>query len=413
MPATVPRPRRFVLLVAALFAALALAAALGAVSGQAWLTLALVALGEVAVLLVLLRRCGVRARAQVMPDARRRRLHHALRDVRSAVRRLPDGVLLLDHSGRVRWSNPAANRLLGLAKHADDRPLAERLAGTEFGAWLRAGAAHVANELAAPGDPARQLSATAMPFGAGLRLLLARDISAVTRLEQVRRDFVANVSHELRTPLTVIHGYLELLDPEDVPQLAPVLKEMRAQSQRMAQIVGDLLTLSRLETQDSAPDEHVVMSPLLDSLRQEAEALSHGRHTIAVQCATDADLRGSTKDLHSAFSNLVSNAVRYTPSGGNIVIGWSATPDGGAVFSVRDSGLGIPAQHLARLTERFYRVSSSRSRETGGTGLGLSIVKHVLNVHQARLLIESEPGQGSTFSCVFDASRVLAPGSDD
>jgi two-component system phosphate regulon sensor histidine kinase PhoR len=333
--------------------------------------------------------------------------------VRSAVRHLPDGVLLLDHAGRVRWSNPAADRLLGLAPHTAGRPLAERLAGTEFGAWLRAGAVHGGNELAAPGDPSRQLSATVMPFGAGLRLLLARDISAVTRLEQVRRDFVANVSHELRTPLTVIHGYLELLDPEDVPELAPVLKEMRAQSQRMAQIVGDLLTLSRLETQDSAPDERVAMSPLLDSLRQEAEAVSHGRHAIAVHITTDTDLRGSTKDLHSAFSNLVSNAARYTPSGGNIVIGWSATLDGGAVFSVRDSGLGIPAQHLARLTERFYRVSSSRSRETGGTGLGLSIVKHVLNVHQARLLIESEPGQGSIFSCVFDASRVLAPDGDD
>lgn len=406
---TLPRGQRLTLLAAVV---LVLAAALGALLGQTWPALALAALGEIIWLLVLLQRCGVRERGWVTLDARRQRRQRALREVRSAVRQLADGVLLLDRQGRVRWSNPAADRLLGIAAPADHRPLAERLAGTEFGAWLAAGASSAANELAAPGDPSRQLSATAMDFGADLRLLLARDISAVTRLEQVRRDFVANVSHELRTPLTVIHGYLELLDPDDVPELAPVLKEMRAQSQRMAQIVGDLLTLSRLETQDNAVDEHVAMAPLLESLRQEGQAISHGRHAISVQSSTDADLRGSARDLHSAFSNLVSNAARYTPSGGRIVIGWAASADGGAVFSVRDSGLGIPAQHLARLTERFYRVSSSRSRESGGTGLGLSIVKHVLNVHQARLAIESQPGQGSTFSCVFGPGRVLAPGEE-
>ncbi len=387
----------------------ALAAAAGFHWGVAWPAWALVASAQVIVLLVLLHRARPRWQAHPAAHARWR---YALRDVRGAVRHLSDGVVLLDHAGRVRWSNPAADQLLGLAASTDDRPLAERLAGTEFGAWLCAGATPVANDMGAPADPSRQVSATVMPFGTDLRLLLARDISAVTRLEQVRRDFVANVSHELRTPLTVIHGYLELLDPDDVPELGPVLKEMRAQSQRMAQIVGDLLTLSRLETQGSAPDEHVSMAPLLDSLRQEAEAVSHGRHIITVEDAIAADLRGSTKDLHSAFSNLVSNAVRYTPGGGSIVIGWSAASDGGAVFSVRDTGLGIPHQHLARLTERFYRVSSSRSRETGGTGLGLSIVKHVLNVHQARLVIESEPGQGSTFSCVFLADRVLPPGDE-
>ncbi|MEO8748243.1 MAG: ATP-binding protein, partial [Rhodanobacter sp.] len=231
-------------------------------------------------------------------------------------------------------------------------------------------------------------------------------------LEQVRRDFVANVSHELRTPLTVIHGYLELLDPADVPALAPVLGEMRLQSQRMRQIVEDLLTLSRLETGEALADEEVDMVPLLETLRREAEALSRGRHAITVDAHSHARLRGSIHHLHSAFSNLVSNAVRYTPSGGQIVIGWRKAADGTATFSVQDSGLGISEDHLIRLTERFYRVSSSRSRESGGTGLGLSIVKHVLNLHQGHLVIESEPGKGSTFSCVLDLSRVLPPEDD-
>jgi two-component system phosphate regulon sensor histidine kinase PhoR len=243
-------------------------------------------------------------------------------------------------------------------------------------------------------------------------MLLARDISHLNRLEQVRRDFVANVSHELRTPLTVIHGYLELLDPGDVPALAPVLGEMRTQSRRMGQIVEDVLTLSRLETQRHLPEEHVAMAPLLNTLRREAEALSQGRHRIELHDDAHTDLLGSPKDLHSAFSNLVSNAVRYTPSNGGIVIRWRRIAGGGAEYSVSDSGYGIPADHLARLTERFYRVSSSRSRETGGTGLGLSIVKHVLNLHQARLLVESEPGKGSTFTCVFAAARVLEPERD-
>ena len=346
------------------------------------------------------------------PHTRAHRLVAQLRDVRDAVESLPDAVVLLDDQGRARWLNTAATQLLGLQQHHDKRPLAERLAGSELGAWLRTDTRQPATDMPAPANPAQRLSVTIMAFGAHLQLLLARDISTLSRLEQVRRDFVANVSHELRTPLTVIHGYLELLDPADVPELGPVLTEMRMQSQRMRQIVEDLLTLSRLETREALPDEHVAMAPLLETLRREAEALSRGRHTIILEPATDVDLRGSGHDLHSAFSNLVSNAVRYTPSGGNILLSWQRTSAGEAVFSVRDSGLGIPAEHLGRLTERFYRVSSSRSRESGGTGLGLSIVKHILNLHQARLDVESEPGRGSTFACVLDASRVIEPTSD-
>ncbi len=343
-----------------------------------------------------------------MSATRTRRLAAQLRDLRNAAVVYPDALVFMDSAGGVRWLNHAATRMLGLEWPRDRGVvLAERLHHSELGAWLHDGERDSVNDIPAPGDPLLHLSASLMPFGQSQRLLVARDVSHLTRLEQVRRDFVANVSHELRTPLTVIHGYLELLDPQEVPELEPVLAEMRTQSRRMGQIVEDLLTLSRLEMQQSLPEEPVAMTPLLATLLKEAQALSQGRHRIALDDDARVDLLGAANDLYSAFSNLISNAVRYTPSGGSIVIGWRSTPDG-AEYSVSDTGYGIPASHLARLTERFYRVSSSRSRETGGTGLGLSIVKHVLNLHQARLVIRSEPGKGSMFACVFDRTRVIA-----
>lgn len=340
---------------------------------------------------------------------RSRRLAANLHDLRRAAGNLPDAIVLLDQDQHVRWFNHAAENLLGLRRPQDRGVvLKEKLHNSELAGWLEESSPEPLNDISAPGQPSRHINVTLLPFGQRQRLLLARDISHMSRLEQIRRDFVANVSHELRTPLTVIHGYLELLDPEDVPHLAPVLSEMRAQSKRMGQIVEDLLTLSRLETQDHVTEERVLMAPLLATLRKEAEALSQGRHSITVEAATDFDLLGSPKDLHSALSNLVSNAVRYTPTGGRITIRWERTAEG-ANYSVTDTGYGIPADHLSRLTERFYRVSSSRSRDSGGTGLGLSIVKHVLGLHQARLDIRSTPGQGSTFTCCFSRERLLPP----
>lgn len=343
----------------------------------------------------------------------RHQLLAQLRDVRDAVDALPDAVVVLDQRGCVRWFNAAATKLLGVGQRDVGRSLADQFAGSELAVWLGSAPRSSGADMSAPMNASLRLGTTLMPFGTIRQVLLARDISTLNRLEQVRRDFVANVSHELRTPLTVIHGYLELLDPEEVPELAPVLDEMRVQSQRMAQIVEDLLTLSRLETRDTLPDETVNMTSMLDMLRREATALSRGRHTITLDAQSQAGLRGSVKDLHSAFSNLVSNAVRYTPSGGEITIGWRIAADGDGVFSVRDSGLGISTEHLNRLTERFYRVSSSRSRESGGTGLGLSIVKHVLSLHEGRLVVESAPGHGSTFSCVLEATRLLSPNDAD
>ncbi|KRE89725.1 PAS domain-containing sensor histidine kinase [Frateuria sp. Soil773] len=408
---------------AALAAGLAGGALLGWLAGgHATAGLAIAAVAEIVLLLTRIGH-GARPMMRSPPEisplqhdrfmTRSRRLASSLRDLRSAAGNLPDAVVLLDQDQHVRWFNHAAEELLGLRRPQDrGAHLHERLGASELSDWLQEGAHEPLVDVAAPGRPNSHLSVTLLPFGRRQRLLLARDISHLTRLEQIRRDFVANVSHELRTPLTVIHGYLELLDPEDVPDLAPVLGEMRAQSKRMGQIVEDLLTLSRLETQDRLAEERVQMAPLLATIRKEAEALSQGRHRIAVESTAEADLLGSPKDLHSALSNLVSNAVRYTPSGGSIAIRWKREADG-AAYSVSDTGFGIPASHLARLTERFYRVSSSRSRDSGGTGLGLSIVKHVLNLHQARLTIESVPGQGSTFTCHFGAERLLAPGGND
>jgi two-component system phosphate regulon sensor histidine kinase PhoR len=320
-------------------------------------------------------------------------------------------VVVERNSQRVLWFNAAATSLLGLRfPHDIDAPIGERLQPLPVAHWLATGRNAEPLDVISPINPELQLSLRLIPYSDELWLLVARDVSKLMRLEQMRRDFVANVSHELRTPLTVVHGYLELLgesmlDPAEQPEWAPMLAEMQRQSQRMTQLVEDLLTLSRLEAKDALADENVAMGSMLASLRREAEALSQNRHVITLEDSARVDLWGSTKDLHSAFSNLVSNAVRYTPAGGSIAIVFAREGDGVAL-SVRDSGHGIPATHLPRITERFYRVSSSRSRESGGTGLGLAIAKHVLGLHQGWLEITSEVGRGSTFSCHFGAGRV-------
>lgn len=339
--------------------------------------------------------------------ARARRLAAQLRDLRAAGATLPDALALLDAGDRLLWCNPAAERLLGL-RWPQDRNigLGARFGDQDIGAWLATDGAST-DDVASPVDADLRLQLSVLPYAGDRRLLLARDASRLSRLEQVRRDFVANVSHELRTPLTVIHGYLEMLEPDDVPALAPVLHEMRAQSERMRQIVEDLLTLSNLEAQHALPRTRVAMAPLLEALRGEAQALSQGRHRIELDDAAAWDILGSPKELHSAFSNLISNAVRYTPDSGAIRIAWRDT-EAGAEFAVADTGPGIPARHLRRLTERFYRVSTSRSRASGGTGLGLSIVKHVLELHGARLRMASTLGEGSVFACVFGSERLLA-----
>jgi len=340
--------------------------------------------------------------------SRKRRLVSLLRAFREGAAALPDGVIVLTSGRSIVWFNEAAGRLLGLAAPRDRGEHIDRFLPPLAREWIEREPHDPLREVPSGRDENLKLSFRLIPYSHEHSLLVVRDVTPLARLEQVRRDFVANVSHELRTPLTVLHGYLEMLEPEVMPQLAPVLADLRGQSRRMTQIVEDLLTLSRLEAQHQVPEERVSMRALLSTLKREAEGLSQGRHAITLVRTSDMDLRGSTDYLHSAFSNLVSNAVRYTPEHGRIEISWQSTPDGGARFAVADTGHGIPAEHLPRITERFYRVSTSRSRETGGTGLGLSIVKHVLQLHHGQLAIESEVGVGSTFACVFGPERVLA-----
>lgn len=413
-----------------LVAVLAGAVLLGWLLGQVWPVVTVSALGVVAWHYWRLRKVLIRltARQRIEPvrgdgvwneldrllyrsqsemRMRKRRLLDMLRAYRAAAAALPDAVVVVDrNTQRVQWFNKAATTLLGLQHQDLGSAVGERLHSLSLSHWLAAGRnAEPMLDAASPVDPDLRLNLRLIPYSDQHWLLVARDVSKMLRLEQVRQDFVANVSHELRTPLTVIHGYLDMLDPTDFPEWTPILAEMQRQSQRMTQLVEDLLTLSRLEAQDSLPDESVAMAPMLATLKREADALSQHRHVLVVQDEAGVDLWGSNKELHSAFSNLVSNAVRYTPVGGTITLKFAREGDG-AVLSVRDTGYGIPQSHLPRITERFYRVSTSRSRESGGTGLGLSIVKHVLNLHQARLEIESEVGQGSVFSIHFTPERV-------
>ena len=424
---------------ATLAAVLGLALAAGLAVGHPWPALAIAALGLLAAHLLRLHRImGVLdARLRPAPPpagggvwtgmerllhrarsegrGRERRLVEMMRAYRAVATALPDALVVVDrNTQRVIWCNAAADRLLGLVYPRDkDASLCERLQPLPIAHWLSAGRhAEPISDAASPADPAIRISLRLIPYSDSLWLLVARDVGKIMRLEKMRRDFVANVSHELRTPLTVIHGYLDMLDPDEDAEWEPIVNEMRRQSQRMTQLVEDLLTLSRLEAQDTIDEDEVAMAPMLATLRREAGAVSQGRHVVTVEDLAGVDIRGSTRELHSAFSNLVANAIRYTPSGGRITVRFERVEGGGAVLSVNDTGYGIPEPHLARLTERFYRVSSSRTRETGGTGLGLAIVKHVLQLHQARLEITSEVGRGSTFSCHFGPARIIARADD-
>ena len=330
---------------------------------------------------------------------------------RNAGLALPDGVVLLDAQGHIEWCNPIASQYLGLDEVRDQGQLLVNLVRhPDLAAYLEQGEYAEPLSLRLAHGEGRVLSLAIIAYGEEQRLLLASDITQAEKVETMRRDFVANVSHELKNPLTVVAGFLETLTDSDVKlderRRQGYLEMMREHTQRMQRLVEDLLTLSALEGSRGLSDETMVdVSSLLAGVRDEALALSAGRHRIALRMNEPDLLLANAQELRSAFGNLVSNAVHYTPDGGEIKLDWRRR-GAQAVFSVADTGPGIEPRHIPRLTERFYRVDHSRSRETGGTGLGLAIVKHILTRHQAALEIESESGKGSCFSAVFPARRV-------
>ncbi len=335
----------------------------------------------------------------------------ALARFRAAGQALPDGVVILSRERQIEWANPTAERHLDIDARRDaGQAITNLLRNPDFLAYLDSNAYAEPLVLRRARGEAAVLTVRVIAFGDDQVLLLTRDITLEEKLDTMRRDFVANVSHELKTPITVLSGFVETLSDEEMALTAAQKKHflglMAEQAHRMQRLIEDLLTLSTLESSNAPPEEQVIdVLPLMEKLAEEARIISGNRHRIQVSAQAPARLAGSAREIASALSNLVSNAVRYTPDDGAIRIGWQLR-DGAGVFSVEDSGIGIERRHIARLTERFYRVDNSRSRETGGTGLGLAIVKHVLTRHQATLEIRSEIGRGSTFSAVFPARRV-------
>jgi two-component system phosphate regulon sensor histidine kinase PhoR len=334
-------------------------------------------------------------------------LADGLARMRRAVQALPDGVVILDSANRIEWFNRTAEVQLQLDPGTDvGQNIANLVREPEFIDYLGSSQ----DSVRITRGPSLALSLQLIPFGQSQKVLLSRDVTQAERVDVMRRDFVANVSHELRTPLTVLIGFLETvrelkLDPQ---RQRDYLGMMQEQASRMQRIIEDLLTLSALDSAPPAADDRrIAMAALMQRLKADAEVLSGGRHVIKTHLEEPHDLLGVESELVSALGNLVSNAIRYTPAGGTITLTWREGPDGGR-FSVEDTGIGIDPEHLPRLTERFYRVDRSRSRETGGTGLGLAIAKHALARHDATLEIESQPGKGSRFSARFPARRLAS-----
>jgi two-component system phosphate regulon sensor histidine kinase PhoR len=329
---------------------------------------------------------------------------------RNAAEAIPDGIVLLDVRNRIRWANARAEWQFGIDMAQDvGRPLLNLVRQPEIVRYLDGGDFTRPVVVASQRISGATLSIQVFPFGVDEKLVISRDITELESVARMRRDFIANVSHDLKTPLTVISGFVETMTelPLEPKQRQRYLQLMDEQATSMERLVNDLLTLSALESEQNAPAESSFsIEPLLLEVMREAKALSGRQHTLRLEDVEPADIIGSRDELLSAFGNLVSNAIRYTPAGGTITLSWSRSDEGPAAFSVTDTGIGIAPEHVPRLTERFYRVDRSRSRATGGTGLGLAIVKHVLLRHQATLIVKSEPGHGSTFIAQLPPSRV-------
>lgn len=331
-----------------------------------------------------------------------------------ATRALPDAVVVMDANGHVEWSNEKAAEYLGIQVTRDSgQRFSNLVRQPELLGYLDNADNGIDDKsliIPSPADADVSLEIRIIRYAGSSLLLVAGNVTQIQHVNRMRTDFIANASHELRTPLTVISGYLETFDNEtgDLAQeWHPRIKQMRSQASRMQSLIEDLLKLSRLESNTSAGvDKEVNVAEVLASIRNEALTLSSDQdHILSLEAGPGLGLKGDHESLYSAFSNIIINAVQHTPPGGEIGITWHRTGQG-ACLEVADSGEGIPAEHIHRVTERFYRVDKGRSREKGGTGLGLAIVKHVMVQHEAELNISSEPGRGTTVKCLFPARRI-------
>lgn len=343
---------------------------------------------------------------------RGKRFKALVKQLRQATRSFPDGVVIVNESHEIVVFNQAAGLMLGFKKQDRGLRIENLVRNPDFVTYLRAEDQSRAVEMQSPLQPDAWLLCHIVPYGLSQKMLLVRDVTQQHKIEHMRRDFVANASHELRTPLTVITGYLEAIadDPQLSAELRAPVDEMQKQSMRMRQLVDELLRLSELEAEPGLVGGATVdIAAVIETARQEARALPQCPETIETVYDSDRGLRGVRKDIQSIVSNLVSNAARYTPQNGTIVIRWW-TNESGAFLSVRDTGPGIATEHIPRLCERFYRVENGRERigGEGGTGLGLAIVRHALLRHGGSLHIESLLGTGSTFTCQFPADRIVA-----
>ncbi|MCC7456074.1 MAG: phosphate regulon sensor histidine kinase PhoR [Nitrospira sp.] len=328
----------------------------------------------------------------------------------TAIDAAPNGVVLVDDDDRIEWCNATAADHLGIDPLRDRRQRVTHLVrAPAFVAHLQSRRIDQPVIFALPGRPGSLLT-WVRPYGTdGHRVLLTQDITERLRTDEMRRDFVANVSHEMRTPLTVLAGFVDTMHQIELGagERDRVLALMQEQAARMRALLDDLLVLAQIESGPRPPvDRWVALEPLMQRLRTDALALSGGRHTLHVESGGQAMIAGLESELFGAMLNLVANAVRYTPEGGTVDVRWLPRAQGGGVFEVRDTGIGIAREHLARLGERFYRVDGARARATGGTGLGLAIAKHTVQRHGGELQVDSEPGKGSVFRLVFPSTRV-------
>jgi two-component system phosphate regulon sensor histidine kinase PhoR len=338
---------------------------------------------------------------------RKKRLSKMLDQFRTSTDALPDAAVVLAANGEIEWTNKAAREVLGLKKSDKGQRIPNLIRAPQFIQYLKLNDYQQKIIITSPINDAITLQIRIVPFGVGLRLLLAQDVTQIKNIERMRTDFVANVSHELRTPLTVLRGYLETLqDMEDIPPIFErSMQNMRTQTDRMQHLIDDLLLLARLETQ-AKKSECVNMRQLIEQICHESDLLEKDERRIELTISTNLNIRGDKQELQSAFSNLLVNAMKYSPANSPVKVGWHQNTDASTYFEVEDFGEGISSHDILRITERFYRVEVKRNQKINGTGLGLAIVKHVMVRHDAKLEVDSQLGKGSRFRCLFPPQRA-------